>query len=199
VANRFSGRGLTIDGLVLLSGGDALPVFESGAALLDLREGLEKNGREFKVPAVLFSGGEPLAQWLFVKAVMKYLEGVHTAVETSGVAGDDVFSDMMRTAGLVLMDIKHTDIKVHKEYTGSGNDAVLRHAIMLAGGATPFIIRVPLIPGVNDTEENMTATARLLQGSKALIRVELLPYHVTAGENRHVLSRFLRVFSARRV
>jgi pyruvate formate lyase activating enzyme len=130
---------------------------------------------------VTFSGGEPLAQWPFVKAVIDGLEGLHTAVETSGAVGDEVFLDMMHTVDLVLMDIKHTDDQVHKMYTGSGNGAILHHVQMLVSGETPFIIRVPLIPGVNDTEENMAVTAHLIKGAKAFIRVELLPYHVTAG------------------
>lgn len=130
---------------------------------------------------VTFSGGEPLAQWPFVKAVIDGLEGLHTAVETSGAVGDEVFLDMMHTVDLVLMDIKHTDDQVHKTYTGSSNGVILRHVQMLVSGETPFIIRVPLIPGVNDTEENMAATAQMIKGAKALIRVELLPYHVTAG------------------
>lgn len=58
---------------------------------------------------------------------------------------------------------------------------ILSHLDMLKNGSTPYIIRIPLIPGVNDDEENMESTAALLEEAGPLIRVELLPYHKTAG------------------
>ena len=130
---------------------------------------------------ITFSGGEPLMQWNFVEDVIAHLDGVHTAIETSGYAPDHVFLDMMNTVDFIMMDMKLTDPVLHKRYTGVDNAGILRHADMLCAGDTPFVIRVPLIPGVNDTEEHLTAVAERIQGAKALVRVELLPYHKTAG------------------
>ncbi|MDD4134943.1 MAG: radical SAM protein [Eubacteriales bacterium] len=130
---------------------------------------------------VTFSGGEPLWQWPFVREVLDQLEGVHTAVETSGHVPDEVFDEAMKAFDLVMLDIKSVDDRTHRKFTGSGNARILSHARALCAGKTPFIIRLPLIPGVNDSLENMEAAARFLKGAKQLVRVEMLPYHQAAG------------------
>ncbi len=130
---------------------------------------------------VTFSGGEPLMQYDFMCEVIDRLEGIHTAIETSGYAPDDAFRRMVNSVNLVIMDLKCMDANKHKRFTKVDNTLILQHARMLVEGQTPFIIRLPLIPGVNDNLENMRATAALLAGAKALLRVEMLPYHQTAG------------------
>ena len=130
---------------------------------------------------VTFSGGEPLMQWPFLREAISRLPGVHTAVETSGYCSDEVFAEAMARLSLVIMDVKLMDPAMHRHYTGVDNAPILRHAQMLRDGGVPFILRIPLIPGVNDHEENARATAALIRGAKQLIRVELLPYHMTAG------------------
>ena len=130
---------------------------------------------------VTFSGGEPLMQWPFVKDVIAHLQGVHCAVETSGFVSDAVFGEVMSTFNLIMMDIKLTDPARHKHFTGVDNAPILRHADMLREGNTPFIIRMPLIPGVNDEPAHFEAVAARIEGARALQRVEFLPYHKTAG------------------
>ena len=130
---------------------------------------------------VTFSGGEPLMQWPFVKDVIAHLDGVHCAVETSGFVSDEVFGEVMSTFNLIMMDIKLTDSARHKHFTGVDNAPILRHADMLREGNTPFIIRMPLSPGVNDEPAHFEAVAARVEGAKALQRVEFLPYHKTAG------------------
>lgn len=130
---------------------------------------------------VTFSGGEPLMQWDFVEEVISHLDGLHTAIETSGYASDAVFERMMGTVDYIMMDMKLTDPDMHKRFCGVDNAPILCHADMLCAGDTPFVIRIPLIPGVNDTEEHLTAVAERIKGAKSLVRVELLPYHKTAG------------------
>ena len=137
---------------------------------------LEESGGGFT-----FSGGEPLMQWPFVRETVGLLEGMHCAVETSGYAPDEVFREVMDTMDLVMMDIKLTDPEKHRHFTGVDNALILRHADMLRAGSTPFVIRMPLIPGVNDEPAHYEAVAARLAGAKALQRVELLPYHKTAG------------------
>jgi pyruvate formate lyase activating enzyme len=82
---------------------------------------------------------------------------------------------------LVMLDIKHTDPIIHKKYTGVDNKLILENLDFLCSSTTKFIIRVPLIPGVNDTEENMENIAELVQYAKSLIRIEILPYNQVAG------------------
>lgn len=141
---------------------------------------------------VTFSGGEPLMQWAFVRDVMTRLGGIHTAVETSGYASDEVFSSAMETCGLILMDWKLSDPALHKKYTGVEQDVIRRHAQALAQGDTPFIIRMPIIPTVNDDEEHFKTAAELFKDAKKLIRIELLPYQPAAGAKYEMVGKSYR-------
>lgn len=130
---------------------------------------------------VTFTGGEPLSQAAFLCEVMSLLPDIHKAVETSGFAPADVFESVLEWVDWVLYDIKLTDALLHRRYTGVDNALILENLKTLCGSGKPFVARVPLIPGINDTWENMESTARLLIGAKGLVRVELLRYHKTAG------------------
>jgi len=130
---------------------------------------------------ITISGGEPLMQAEFTLALIKALKPMHTAIETSGHALEDVFIKAADTADLIMMDIKHSDTKMHEKMTGAGNELILRNLAMLKNSKKPFIIRIPVIPGFNDTEENMKKTASLLAGAASLSYVELLPYNQLAG------------------
>lgn len=130
---------------------------------------------------VTFSGGEPLMQWSFVRDVIARLPSIHTAIETSGCTSDDVFDDAMNTCSLIMLDWKVSDPSLHKRYTGVEQDSILRHAQILAAGNTPFILRMPIIPGVNDNREHFETAAALVKGAKALIRLDVLPYQPAAG------------------
>ncbi|MGI6172746.1 MAG: glycyl-radical enzyme activating protein [Christensenellales bacterium] len=138
---------------------------------------------------ITFSGGEPLMQWDFVKEVIARLEGLHTALETCGYTTDEIFLDAMRTCSLIHMDVKQVDDALHRKYTGRGNAEILRHLKFLRDGDTPFIVRVPLIPSVNDNLEHLEGVAGRIEGAKALVGVELLPYHRTAGAKYAMLGR----------
>ena len=148
-----------------------------------LAERLQKDADVYALSGggITFSGGEPLMQWRFVSAVMDHLHSVHTAIETSGFAPDDVFTDAMQRCNLIMMDWKVSDPALHLRYTGVKQDAILRHARQLAAGDTPFILRMPIIPGVNDNEEHFRTAAQLVRGAKALIRIDILPYQRAAG------------------
>ena len=130
---------------------------------------------------ITISGGEPLAQPVFLFDLLKQLKPLHIAVETSGHASGSIFQKMVSMVDLVLMDVKHTDPKIHKKYTGIDNSLILENLKFLCQSSSNFHIRIPLIPGVNDNRENMEMTALLIKDAKYLNRVELLPYHHTAG------------------
>ena len=130
---------------------------------------------------VTFSGGEPLMQWSFVRDVIRRLSGVHVAIETSSFASDDVFKDAMACCDLILMDWKVSDPALHKRYTGVDQEIILRHARMLAEGDTPFLLRMPIIPGVNDNAHHFETAAGLVRNAKALVRIDVLPYQRAAG------------------
>lgn len=124
---------------------------------------------------VTFSGGEPLMQADFLTEVLCGIPDVHRAIETSGFCEQDVFRRVTAHLDYVMMDIKLFDAALHKKYTGVDNERILRNARILCEGEIPFVIRIPLIPGVNDNEENFRSTAKWIAGARALIKVELLP------------------------
>lgn len=130
---------------------------------------------------VTFTGGEPLAQADFLCEVLDRLTGIHRAIETSGYASKELFERVLERVDYVLFDIKIVDSELHKQWTGVGNELIKANLKTLCESGKPFVARVPLIPGVNDSAENMEATAELLVGAKGLERVELLRYHKTAG------------------
>lgn len=130
---------------------------------------------------VTFTGGEPLMQAPFLCEVMYRLPGVHKAVETSGYGSEQAFAGVLEAADLLLFDIKLADPALHRRYTGVDNARILANLQTLKASGKPFVARIPLIPGVNDTPQNLEATAQLLEGAAGLQRAELLRYHKTAG------------------
>jgi len=129
---------------------------------------------------ITFSGGEPLAQADFVLAVTREIAPLHVALETSGQAAAPIFQNVAAAMDLVMMDVKHVDPAVHRRFTGRDNRLILANLAALCAGETPFIVRIPLIPGVNDDPENLERTARLVAGAPALRGIELLPYNTMA-------------------
>ena len=130
---------------------------------------------------VTFSGGEVLMQPEFIVAVRKLVPEVHALIETSGFARPEVFRMVAEAMDMVIMDIKIADPVLHKKYIGADNAMILENLRQLKAMNKPFRIRIPLIPTVNDTYENMEATARLLENCPSLEMVELLRYNKAAG------------------
>jgi len=138
---------------------------------------------------VTFSGGEPLMQAAFVTEALRLLqaEGVHTALDTCGFGRWQDLREAAAHANLVLYDIKLMDDARHKAATGVSNDVILENLEALAKIHSAIWIRVPVIPGVNDDEANLDATAAFLRPLSGIRQVDLLPYHPT-GE-----AKFARV------
>lgn len=130
---------------------------------------------------ITFSGGEPLLQAEFVQAVAQRLHPIHLAIETSGYADETKYQRVIKEMDLVFQDLKHPYPKEHIRFTGVDPSPIFRNLAWLKTSGVPFIARIPLIPGVNDTAETFAAFAELLQNSPNLLHVELLPYHITAG------------------
>ena len=131
---------------------------------------------------VTFTGGEPTMQADFLIEVLGMLKGrMHTAIETSGFCGEEAFRKILSLTDYVLFDIKAVDPQVHKRYTGVDNVLILKNFAVLKNSGVPFVVRIPLIPGVNDDRETMESVRELVKGASALRRVELLRYHKTAG------------------
>ena len=130
---------------------------------------------------ITFSGGEPLSNHAFLAECLERLKGrVHTAVQTSGYAPKSVFNGILPLADYFLFDIKLVDANLHMRYTGVDNSSILENFRTLCASGKDFITRVPLIPGVTDTRENLEAVARLVK-SCGVDCVELMPYNAAAG------------------
>jgi pyruvate formate lyase activating enzyme len=152
--------------------------------LLKGKEVLEANNG-----GITISGGEPMAQPIFLLELIKELKPIHTAIETSGYAPEEIFKEVVSKVDLVLMDIKHTDSQIHRQVTGVDNAIILRNLKYLCSIDRLFYVRIPLIPGINDTRENMENIAMLLREAKGLMIVELLPYHKTAGAKYSMIGK----------
>lgn len=130
---------------------------------------------------VTFSGGEPLMQAGFIAEVIDYLDGIHLLLDTSGYGSRDDFIRLVSKFDLVYFDLKIIDPERFREYTGGDIQVVLDNLQALSRSKIPFVIRVPLIPGVTDTEDNFAAIAGIVDGLPGLLRVDLLPYNRMAG------------------
>ncbi len=130
---------------------------------------------------VTFSGGEPLAQPDFLCECLDLLKGkTHRAVQTSGYCPPEDLRRALERSDLLLYDLKLIDPVMHRRFTGADNAPILSNFRTLCGSGASFIVRVPLIPGVTDTEENLAAVARFLL-KNGVRSVELLPYNRFAG------------------
>ena len=132
---------------------------------------------------VTFSGGEPLKQATFVAEVLAGLNRMHTVLDTSGYGSQEDFCRLAGQVDLVLFDLKLMAPELHRRFTGHDNGPILRNFEVLARLSVPYVLRVPLVPGVTDTEENLAAIAAVARNHPNLLRVELLPYNRAAGGN----------------
>ena len=132
---------------------------------------------------VTFSGGEPLAQGAFLLACLDACRraGLRTAVDTCGAASLELAVAAARRTHLVLWDVKHTDEARHRELTGAPLAPILANLAAVAEVGVPIWLRVPVIPGLNDDDENLRAVARLAAATPNVQRVSLLPYHRTGS------------------
>lgn len=155
----------------------------------DLCEKILKNRIMLEDGGVTFSGGEPLFQSEFLIECLSYLKGtLHTAVQTSGFSDKKTFLTVLETADYFLYDLKLIDNDTHLKYTGVSNSLVLENYKKLVESGVDFVTRVPLIPDVTDTEENIRNIAEFLKENNVRY-CELLTYNKMAGGKYNMLGR----------
>ena len=116
---------------------------------------------------ITLSGGEPLLQADFCVELLTLIKGqVHIAIETSGYAKSEDFKKVIHLCDFVYMDIKLADSEAHKKYTGVDNKIILENAEYLKQSGIPHTFRTPLIPGITDTKENLSAIEKIVKGSQ---------------------------------
>ena len=133
---------------------------------------------------VTFSGGEPLMQGEFLLDVLSELDGIHTAIQTSGFADYKLYKKIIDRVDYVMQDIKIADSDLHKKYTGVDNAVILKNIEYLKNSGKEFVFRIPLIPDITDTEENLIKISRITENHP----VELLKYNTMAGAKYEMLN-----------
>lgn len=129
---------------------------------------------------VTLSGGEVLCQADFAAELLEacHAEGLHTAIESAASSPYSQIEKLLPHLDLYLMDIKHMDGAKHKEYTGIDNSRILENARRVAeSGTVELIIRTPVIPGFNDTADEIRAISRFAASLPGVREHHLLPYH----------------------
>ncbi len=128
---------------------------------------------------VTFSGGEPLLQAEFLDALLVACKEkeIHTAVDTSGFAHWPILERIRGKVDLFLYDLKIMDSTRHREYTGVPNEMILTNVSNLAALGSAVRIRVPIIPGINDDDENILKLGEFLCSLDRPLPVSVLPYH----------------------
>ena len=139
-----------------------------------------------------FSGGEALVQWEFTQNLLKACrkEKIHTCLETALHCPFEILDRVAPFADLIITDIKQMDPAIHKQYTGVDNAAILSNITRAAKTKTPLIIRIPVIPGVNNDAKNMTTSADFISSlAHPIVQLQLLPYRPLGLEKYAALGR----------
>ncbi|MDH4157540.1 MAG: glycyl-radical enzyme activating protein [candidate division Zixibacteria bacterium] len=141
---------------------------------------------------VTFSGGEPLAQMDFLKTLLGACrqKEIHTALDTCGFAPWEEFEKILGLVDLFLYDLKIMDDTQHRKYTGQPNALILENLQRLSREDVRINLRVPLVPGITDSDDNLDAIAGFVSNLPGISHVSLLPYN-KLGEDK--LRRFRRV------
>lgn len=129
---------------------------------------------------VTFSGGEPFQQPDFLHEMLAGCKkaGIHTAVESCGVFSFAKIHKCIDLIDFILLDLKHMDGELHRNLTGSSNKIILENSIKLSTSGIPIVIRIPVIPTINDSAENIRATAVFVRDYlPTALGIEPLPYH----------------------
>jgi pyruvate formate lyase activating enzyme len=136
---------------------------------------------------VTFSGGEPLAQMNFLIGLLRScrMHQIHTAVDTCGYASEDDLLHAAELSDLILYDLKSPDNAKHTEWTGVSNASILSNLQVLDRHHENIRIRIPVIPGFNDSMDEMGKMARLIRPLQHVRQIHLLPYHAI-GEQKMV-------------
>lgn len=144
---------------------------------------LKRNG------GITFSGGEPFYQSDFLFECLRLLHGrVNTCIQTSGFCSEKIFSEAMELCDYFLFDIKLADDELHKKYVGASNVCIQNNFRNLAKSKCNFTVRIPLIPVVTDTEDNITNISCILEKNN-VDYAELLPYNKMAGSKYSLCMR----------
>ena len=142
---------------------------------------------------VTFSGGEPFFQEEFLLEALKRCREDHisTAIDTSGYCDSKAMLKAAETTGYFLYDIKLMDSEKHKEFCGVPNDIIIKNLELLSGTKTKILLRIPVIPTINDNMEEMSGIFEFIKGFTNIETIHLLPYHnIQTGKYEKIGKRY---------
>jgi pyruvate formate lyase activating enzyme len=159
-AMRISGKNMTVDEVMAIVSRDADFYQDSGGG-------------------VTLSGGEVLVQPEFARTLLERCReaGFHTCIDTSGDGDTEELRGLIPLVDLFYFDIKHLDPRAHRAETGRPNERIQRNFELVAGSGLPVVVRVPVIPGFNDTVDAIADIADLVATRLPRGAIHLLPYH----------------------
>jgi pyruvate formate lyase activating enzyme len=148
---------------------------------------------------VTFSGGEPLLQRDFLLALLQRCRAqeIHTAVDTSGFAAWDTLDRIRPYVDLFLYDLKLMDDAKHRALTGVSNQLILQNLQALAEQGHRINLRLAILPGLTDDEENLRRIGQFAAGLPGVELISLLPYHRTAQEKYSRLDKIYPIAAIR--
>ncbi len=157
---------------------------EAVAKLLQDREFYTQSGG-----GITISGGDPLFQHEFALEVLRSCreEQVHTAIETSMQTDWTILERFLRYVDLFIVDIKIYDPVMHRTYTGKNNTRILENFRLLARSGAELLVRIPLIPGITATEENLGDIARFVRGEAPEVPIELINFNPLASNKYRLM------------
>jgi pyruvate formate lyase activating enzyme len=148
---------------------------------------------------VTFSGGEPLAQPDFLLALLKACKDsqIHTALDTSGFSTWSVLDRIRHHVDEFLFDLKLMDNEKHRKVTGVSNRPILENLLALCSGGHRIRIRLPVIPGITDDTDNVSAIGVFASRLPSMPQIDLLPYHHFAAAKYDRLGKPYRLRDTR--
>lgn len=140
---------------------------------------------------VTFSGGEPLMQSSYLLELLKKMKrlDIHTTIDTCGYASSNILEEVAELTDLFLFDLKHMNSEKHEKYTGVSNTLILENLNKLHKMGKDIIIRIPIIPGFNDSKEELEDFRDLIGTLKNIKEVDLLSYHSIGQEKYNRLGK----------
>jgi len=148
---------------------------------------------------VTLSGGEPLLQWDFSLALLRACKDIeiHTALDTCGFARWEIMDRIREYVDFFLYDLKLIDGEKHRQFTGASNELILRNLQALSQRGHNIVVRVPVIPGVNDDDESIRQIGAFAARLTHLASIDLLPYHHIGMDKYTRLNKTYKLTDAR--
>jgi len=145
---------------------------------------------------VTLSGGEPLAQPVFLDALLNACrkKNIHTALDTCGYADKEILIKIHKNVDLFLYDLKVMDDRKHKLYTGVSNKQIMKNLELLNALGKNIIIRFPLIPYVNSSKDSILAICKFISKLQNIKEIDVLPYHRLGIEKAKRLNKEAKTF-----